>query len=173
MKIFIVASLLGMALFGVTVVLALHPEPPPAKLKPLFAGAQIDESTLALFQRSCQNCHSDNTQWPGYSRIPPASWMIAKDVNDARSHVNFSHWESYSPEQQEDLLTRIGAAARTGRMPLPRYTLLHRDAVLSPQDRERIYEWSKSEKKRLRASGSTISSDNGSVTGQTLAGYPR
>ena len=112
-RIFRVASLLAVALFAVTLTgLALHLEPPPTHGKPLFQGAQIDEPTLALFQRACQNCHSENTQWPWYSRIPPASWMIGKDVDDARRHVNFSNWDSYRPDEQEDLLTRIGSGVR-------------------------------------------------------------
>ncbi len=159
LRIFRVASLLAVALFAVTLTgLALHIEPPPAHAKPLFQGAQIDEPTLALFQRACQNCHSENTQWPWYSRIPPASCMIGKDVYDARRHVNFSNWNSYRPDEQEDFLTRIGIAARTGRMPLPRYTLLHREAVLAPQERLQIYEWSRAEKKRLRAAEGRTSS---------------
>jgi len=136
--------------------LALHPDPPPAHGKPLFQGAKIDAPTLALFQRSCQNCHSENTQWPWYSRIPPASWMIAEDIRAARRHVDFSHWNSYSAAEQENLLTRIGAAARTRRMPLRRYTLLHREAVLTAQERRQIYEWSRAEKKRLRSAGGSL-----------------
>ena len=158
-RVFIAASLLAVALFAVSLTgLALHPEPPPAPGKPLFPGAQIDEPTLALFERACQNCHSENTQWPWYSRIPPVSWMIEKDVGDARRHVNFSNWDSYSPEEQEEFLTRIGSAARTGQMPLPRYTLLHREAVLASQERQQIYEWSRAEKKRLRVAGDRTSS---------------
>jgi hypothetical protein len=157
-RIFRVVSLLAVALFAVTLTgLAVHMEP-PAHAKPLFQGAQIDKATLALFQRACQNCHSQNTQWPWYSRIPPVSWMIRKDVYEARRHVDFSKWISYFPEQREDFLTRIGLAVRTGRMPLPRYTLLHREAVLATQERLQIYEWSRAEKKRLRAADVRTSS---------------
>src|SRR5713101_1049914 len=149
-RIFIAASLLAVALFAVTLTrLALHPDPLSAHGKPLFQGAQIDDPTMALFQRACQNCHSENTQWPWYSRIPPASWMIGKDVDDARRHVNFSNWDSYRPDEQQNFLTRIGIAARSGQMPLPRYTLLHREAVLTSQERQQIYEWTRAEKKRL------------------------
>ena len=76
--------------------------------------------------------------------------MIANDVREARSHVNFSNWDSYSAEARENLLTKIGVVARTGRMPLPRYTLLHHEAILTPEDRQQIYEWCRAEKKRLR-----------------------
>ena len=149
---------LGVALFAATLTgLALRPElPSPAYAKPLFQGAHIDE-TMALFQRACQNCHSNNTQWPWYSRFPPASWMIEHDVKVARHHVNFSSWDSYRPDEQEEFLTRIGSAVRTGRMPLPRYTLLHREAVLTVLERQQIYEWSRAEKKRLRTTTSRTS----------------
>jgi hypothetical protein len=158
-RIFIAASLLAVALFAVSLTgLALHTEPPPAPRKPLFEGAQIDGPTLALFERACQDCHSENTQWPWYSHIPPASWLIRKDVDDARRRVDFSNWDSYRPEEQEEFLTRIGSAARTGQMPLPRYTLLHREAVLASQERQLIYEWSRAEKKRLRVAGDGTSS---------------
>ena len=102
--------------------LALRPGTPPVAPGVLFPGAMIDRPTLHLFERSCQNCHSENTVWPWYSRIPPASWIIAKDIREARSHVNFSNWNSYSAEGQQDLLTQIGSVARTGRMPPSRYT---------------------------------------------------
>jgi len=84
--------------------------------------------------------------------------LIGKDVYEARHHVNFSNWNSYRPDEQEDFLTRIGLAARRGRMPLPRYTLLHREAVLASQERLQIYEWSRAEKKRLRAAEGRTSS---------------
>jgi hypothetical protein len=162
-KIFKRAVFLALGLFAVTLsLLALHPEPPTPS-KPLFVGAQIDPSTRALFRRACQDCHSDNTKWPWYSRIPPMSSMIGKDVGEARRHINFSHWDAYSPDQQEEFLTRIGNNARIGRMPLPRYTLLHREASLTPQERQQIYEWSKAERKRLRTAADRAAS---SATGQ-------
>ena len=40
---------------------------------PLLTGAVVDAETLRILQRSCQNCHSQNTDWPWYSYIAPAS----------------------------------------------------------------------------------------------------
>jgi hypothetical protein len=160
-----ITAVFALAMFAwVLIALALHPQP-QAQGKPLFQGAQIDSLTLAVFQRSCQNCHSERTQWPWYSRVPPVSWMIAKDVNDARRQVNFSYWDSYSEGQQADLLARIGAVVRIGRMPLARYTLLHREAVLTSQEREQVYEWTKAERRRLR-------STRGRTSSPTIAARP-
>jgi hypothetical protein len=147
------AGSIALVLVGATLAaLVLSPGTAPVA-GVLFPGAMIDRPTLTLFERSCQNCHSESTQWPWYSRIPPASWIIAKDIREARSQVNFSNWNSYSAEGRQDLLTRIGSMARTGRMPPSRYTFLHHEAILTPQERQQIYEWCRAEKKRLRSIG--------------------
>jgi hypothetical protein len=96
-----------------------HPSRLPAQERPLFAGSKLDTETLALFPRSCQNCHSANTHWPWYSGVPPLSYLINKDVENARRHVDFSNWEAYSIEQKRDLLSRMGSLVRSGQMPLP------------------------------------------------------
>jgi hypothetical protein len=147
----------GLALATIAL-LALSPVPPPGRSQPLFAGALVDPPTLALFQHACQDCHSENTVWPWYSRIPPASFMIRRDIDDARRHVDFSRWDSYRPQEKEELLTRIGSVVRSGQMPLPRYTVMHREAALSARERQQIYEWCRAERKRLRASVRPFSS---------------
>jgi hypothetical protein len=59
--------------------------------------AQIDPETLALFERACQNCHSERTEWPWYSHVAPMSWLIALDVQQARQHMNLSRWQESHP----------------------------------------------------------------------------
>jgi cytochrome c len=150
-RLFVRAAPVALALTGAGLMaLVLHPEPPQADGRPLFQGAQIDGPTLALFQRSCQNCHSERTEWPWYIRIPPASWIIAKDVHDARRRMNLSQWDRYTSDAQRDLLARMGVAVRSGRMPLPRYVFVHRKAILTAGEREQIYGWTRAERKRLR-----------------------
>jgi len=117
---------------------------------PLFGGAQIDATTLGIVERACQNCHSERTEWPWYSHIPPASWLLHRDVVHARDRFNLTRWEGYSPLEKQALLSAIGAAARTGVMPPSRYTLLHPESKLSRPERERLYLWTRAERLRLR-----------------------
>ena len=102
-------------------------------------------------QRSCQNCHSEQTAWPLYSRVAPISWLIEKDVAEGRSQWNMSKWELYSIDEREDILSRIGSMVRNRKMPLPKYILLHPEAKLSDADVETLYQWSRRERKRLKA----------------------
>ena len=44
--------------------------------------AQAGTSTAlaAVLDRSCRDCHSNNTVWPWYTRIAPLSWLMARGV---------------------------------------------------------------------------------------------
>jgi hypothetical protein len=115
----------------------------------IFREAQIDPETLALIQRACQNCHSQNTVWPWYSRVAPVSWLLARDVQQARAHMNLSQWQDYSTDDRLRLLSAIGSAARNRTMPPSRYLLLHPEARLSAGERQQIYRWTRSERRHL------------------------
>jgi hypothetical protein len=119
--------------------------------RPLFAGAQFEAPIANVMQRSCVSCHSEQTAWPWYSYIPPASWMVEKDVRDGRDHFNMSRWDDYSGEKRIEILSEISVMVRNKQMPLPRYTLLHAEAKLNDADVSLIDKWSHAERKRLKA----------------------
>ncbi|MFL5803690.1 MAG: heme-binding domain-containing protein [Roseiflexaceae bacterium] len=48
----------------------------------------------ALTQRACFDCHSNQTTWPWYSYIAPASWLITRDVIAGRRALNFDDWQT-------------------------------------------------------------------------------
>jgi hypothetical protein len=47
-------------------------------------GAEIVASAdvAAVFERSCCDCHSNETKWPWYSYPAPVSWIVAHDVDE-------------------------------------------------------------------------------------------
>jgi len=91
----------------------------------------------AVLDRSCRDCHSNQTVWPWYTRVAPASWLMAYGVSKGREAVNFSDWAAYSPEQQRALLAASCTDARSGKMPGV-YTLIRPETKLSPRDIETI-----------------------------------
>ena len=50
--------------------------------KPLLLDSTFDPQVVRTLEKSCQNCHSEKTEWPWYSYVAPMSWMIEKDVHD-------------------------------------------------------------------------------------------
>ena len=120
-------------------------------LNPLLAGADVYPAIIQTMERSCQNCHSEKTEWPWYSHVAPVSWLIEKDVHDARSHMNLSRWGEYSLEKKQELLTRLAATVRSRQMPPARYILMHPSEKPSVTELEQIYEWARGERRRLKS----------------------
>jgi Haem-binding domain len=134
--------------FGVVCVLA-WPQIPDDAGAPLLSGAQISPSVRTLLDRSCRDCHSDATRYLWYAYVPPVSLLIASDVSRGRSHLNFSKWSEYPLLRRERALSEIANQVKDGGMPLTQYLWVHRDARLSPADREAIFQWTQQERLRL------------------------
>ena len=117
---------------------------------PLLAGAPVPSAVKGIVSKSCQNCHSEKTEWPFYSFVAPLSWMVEKDVHDARSHMNLSHWNDYDADYRIQILSQIGSLVRNHQMPPQRYLLLHPEARLSDTDTDQLYQWTRSERRRLK-----------------------
>lgn len=92
-----------------------------------------DTETRAIAQRACFDCHSNETLWPWYTNIAPASWLVQRDVEEGRSKLNFSEWGRGEQEVGE-----IGALVQSGEMPPAQYTLIHGNARLSAIDKEKL-----------------------------------
>lgn len=104
--------------------------------------ATAPREVSAILQRSCRDCHSNETTWPWYSQIAPFSWMLASHVNDGRDHFNYSEWTSITADDQDKFLGAICSMTRRGRMPLPSYLLIHRGSTLTPADVATLCRWS-------------------------------
>lgn len=74
---------------------------PPGTTEPAWDNPQ----TRTLAVRACYDCHSNETAWPWYSRIAPASWLIYRDVSKGRRELNFSEWHRRQKEAHESAKT--------------------------------------------------------------------
>jgi mono/diheme cytochrome c family protein len=151
---FLKFGLIAIGLLGASSSL-VHPFGPVKEQRstaPLLAGAETNPEIARIFERSCQSCHSERTDWPWYSYVPPISWLIENDVHHGRSRMNLSRWDAYTADQQVEILTKIGVEVRNRQMPLPKYLRLHPLARLSDDEVQQIYAWAHSERRRVRTS---------------------
>jgi mono/diheme cytochrome c family protein len=102
---------------------------------PLISGEPTWDApqTRALAKQACFDCHSNETEWPAYASIAPASWLVQRDVNEGRAVLNFSEWTRPQEEAKE-----AAEEVREGEMPPAAYTLVHAQARLNPADRDRL-----------------------------------
>jgi hypothetical protein len=89
--------------------------------------------TQQLAQNACYDCHSNQSEWPWYSYVAPASWLVAHDVEEGREHLNFTEWDRPN-EEAEEILEEV----EEGSMPLTKYVLLHPEANLSAAERQTL-----------------------------------
>lgn len=87
------------------------------------------EEARRIARQSCYSCHSNETDWPLYSYVAPASWLVRSDVENGREELNFSDWPEFADEA-EDAVEMV----RSGEMPKRQYTLIHRDAALTEEE---------------------------------------
>lgn len=102
---------------------------PAVRLEPQWDAA----STRALAKSACFDCHSNETEWPTYSKIAPVSWLVQHDVVDGRAALNFSEWNRPQEEAAE-----AAEQVLEGEMPPPLYRFVHAEARLSAADRRRL-----------------------------------
>ena len=59
--------------------------------------------------------------------------------------MNLSQWDTYTPDQQQTLISKIVQEAKSHEMPLPQYTLIHRDARITATDLQTLTAWAHSD----------------------------
>ncbi|CAA0148796.1 MULTISPECIES: heme-binding domain-containing protein [Flavobacteriaceae] len=99
--------------------------------------------------QSCYDCHSNNTVYPWYSKIQPAAWFLEDHIKEGKAELNFNEWDNYSDRRKKSKLRSIIKQIENGEMPLDSYTLIHRDAIFSKEEKETVLNYMKTLKDDL------------------------
>lgn len=103
----------------------------------------VPAEIAVVLKKSCNDCHSNKTEYPWYSKIAPVSWYLALHVNDGKEHLNFSEWNSYNKNQKQHIINDIQEVLDKKEMPLKSYLLLHDEAKLSNEEYQSLVNWAK------------------------------
>lgn len=101
----------------------------------------VTQEVGRIIQESCFDCHSNYTNYPWYTNIQPFGWWMNHHVNEGKEELNFSEFEAYTLKRRLHKLDEIKKMVQEGEMPLSSFTLIHRDAMLSPEQKEILYKW--------------------------------
>jgi hypothetical protein len=121
---------------------------PPVKGN-LAAPANVSE----IIRRACYDCHSNETRWPWYSQIAPASWLAYRHVMEARARLNFSEWADYTydPGTEAHKLKEIERLIKSEAMPPWYYRMMHPQARLTDAQRAVVLSWIEREQSAVAA----------------------
>lgn len=131
-RIFIAAAVFAIAIQFV---------PVPRVNPPVEQEPYMPDDVRAVLVKACYDCHSNETVWPWYSRVAPASWLVAFDVKRGRDELNFSRWNRMTAEKQGRMLQEIWEVVEKGEMPPAIYTPLHPEARLTAEEKELLRVW--------------------------------
>jgi hypothetical protein len=105
---------------------------------------------------SCNDCHSNHTTYPWYSKIQPIGFWLDEHVEDGKTHLNFSEYATYKKKRQLHKLDEIAEMIEEHEMPLSSYTLIHTNAKLTAEQQSRLITWAKESKKLLADSTTAV-----------------
>ncbi len=143
------AMIITLTFIGLQFTTPAHTNPPFDEAQTLQGMTIVPSEVSALFARSCNDCHSNKTNWRWYTYIAPVSWFTVGHVNDGRAELNFSQWGGYGAHMKESRLRAICDQCQRGNMPLASYAWMHREVRLSAEEVKRICDWSAQESRRL------------------------
>lgn len=102
----------------------------------------IPENIKTILKQSCYDCHSNETYYPWYSYVVPVTFLVARDINVGREELNFSEWTNYKKTEKAGILDGVSDAVSEGDMPMKIYTMIHRNASLSDDEKTALVNWS-------------------------------
>lgn len=111
------------------------------KSKDISLSYPVSDSVTALFNKACNDCHSNNTEYPWYAEVQPLGWWLNDHVIDGKKHFNLNEFNSYRIAKQYHKLEECIEQVKEGEMPLESYTVIHKEARLSEAERETLVAW--------------------------------
>jgi hypothetical protein len=123
--------------------------PPIVESETLEAAVSVPPDVTLILGRSCNDCHSHKSIYPWYSNVQPVAWWLKDHINDARRHLNFSVFNTYTKKKQHHKLEEVCDEVKAGKMPLPSYVWGHSEAALSDSEKQTLCDWANAERERI------------------------
>ena len=101
----------------------------------------VPANVQTILQNACNDCHSNNTNYPWYSNIQPMAWMMKRHIDNGKEKLNFSEFCSYSNRRQISKLKGIAGQIKDDEMPLSSYKMMHSKAKLTKEEKDLIINW--------------------------------
>ena len=118
--------------------------PPVIPSRTIEAHLAVPHNVQMIFRRACKDCHSFETRWPWYNRLPIVSGFLQRDVQRARLRMNLSDWSAKLAEGEDEAhatLNGICEGLQSDSMPLRQYRWMHRESRLTRGDVETVCRW--------------------------------
>jgi len=96
-----------------------------------------------ILSNSCFDCHSNATQYPWYASIQPLGFWLKDHVDEGKKELNFSEFKTYTEKRKAKKFKEIAEELEEDKMPLPSYTWVHKNAILTAEQKTILLTWVK------------------------------
>jgi hypothetical protein len=104
----------------------------------------VSADVKTILDKACMDCHSNNTRYPWYNNIQPVAWWLNNHIKDGKKELNFDDYINRRPRFQYRRMEQTIDLVKKGEMPLDSYTWIHKDAILSEEEKTKLFEWAQS-----------------------------
>ena len=111
----------------------------------------IPADVRTILEKACNDCHSNNTNYPWYSYIQPVDWWLTNHINDGKKELNFDEYTTRSLRYQYHKMEEVEEMINEGEMPLDSYMWIHKNAKLTPAEKNKIISWATAVRKDLES----------------------
>ena len=118
----------------------IHEGDQPNAISKKFA---VTTDVQTILDKACMDCHSNNTRYPWYNNIQPVAWWLDDHVKDGKKELNFDEYITKRPRFQYRRMEQTIDLVKKEEMPLPSYRWMHKDAILTEEEKTKLYDWAK------------------------------
>lgn len=111
----------------------------------------VPDSIMSILKVACYDCHSNNTVYPWYAEIQPVAWWLNNHIVDGKKRLNYSEFAKYRIRKQYIKFEETEKLVKENFMPLPSYTWIHKDAILTERQKLAIISWSSAIRDSIKA----------------------
>ena len=115
--------------------------PQPGYIGNAFA---LPADVKIILAKACNDCHSNNTNYPWYANIQPVYWWLNSHIVNGKKHLNFDEFTNKNLRYQFHKMEETIDMVKEGAMPLNSYTWVHTDAKLTATEKSKLTDWANS-----------------------------
>jgi hypothetical protein len=149
-----IKKILLVLLLALVIIQFIHPKRnKSAGAQPNYIGNtfHIPDDVKSILAKACNDCHSNNTRYPWYSKLQPVDWWMANHIREAKEKLNFDEYTNARLRSQYHRMEEVAEQVKEKGMPLKSYLWIHKDAKLTEEERSKLISWTESVQDSLRA----------------------
>ncbi len=135
---------------------------------PILNHSHAPSEIRAILVEKCADCHSNRTRVPFYGSFAPVSWLMERDIVEARKAMNLSLWDTYSDDRQQTLAAKIAEEIKSREMPPAQYRIVHWNALVSDAEVRQLADWARSTSRTGQSDAHQLTSNGDAVRGKAL-----